>query len=359
MNGRDLLHAMSGIDERYLAMADAPKKECVSMKKHRKPIYFLIAAVLISLLGVSAYAVTTKIQLNIRRYDQDTGETVPANAAFPYDTEVNFAPAAEEYVGLESCRPTWVPDGYRLRFVSAKAYGKQTLHYETDESPSALVFELTRGTEYTDMVLEDTVKEELVTVGTLPGTLYTAASGERVLLWADEEKGAGYILLAEDPDIDLLRVAQSVQPDPELKPTMEDHFQLALQELGDYQITGLPSNYPETEFMASPKEDGSDWYAYVNRWYIDVQKNDSVAFQYETFSLIGDKDEPQKPLTQEDVLQMYGSGDPTTVQGMQALVSDDSIAWIDWKNQVVFQISRDGQGADQLQRLADSVRRMN
>lgn len=359
MNGNDLLHAMSGIDERYLAMADAPKKECVSMKKHHKPIYFLIAAVLVSLLAVTTYAVAAKIQLNTRRYDQDTGETVPANASTPYDTEINFAPAAEEYVGLESCRPTWVPEGYRLRFVSAKAYGKQTLHYETDGAPSALVFEMTRGTEYTDMVLEDTVKEEQVTVGTLPGTLYTTASGERALLWTDEEKGAGYVLLTEDTRLDLLRVAQSVQPDPELKPTMADRFQLALEELGDYQITGLPANYPETEFMASPKEDGSDWYAYVNRWYIDVQKNDTIAFQYETFSLIGDKDEPQKALTAEDVLQMYGGGESTTVQGMPAAVSDDQIVWVDWENQVVFQISHDGLGAEQLQKLADSVTKMN
>lgn len=349
MNGRDLLHAMSGIDERYLAMADAPKKECVSMKKHRKSIYFLIAAVLISLLGVSAYAVTTKIQLNIRRYDQNTGETVPANAAFPYDTEVNFAPAAEEYVCLESCRPTWVPDGYRLRFVSAKAMGRQTLHFETDENPSALVFRMTRGTDFTDIVIENVVKEEQVTVGTLPGTLYTSTNGQD-LLWADGDKGIGYALLADGTDIDLLRVAQSVQPDPELKPTDEDRFQLALEELGDYQITGLPDNYPETEFIAYPREDGGGWYAYVKRWYIDVQQNDIIFFQYETFSLADG--------VTAEAAGIPAQG-PDTVQGMPAAVSDDQIVWVDWKNQVVFQISHDGLGADQLQKLADSVRRMN
>lgn len=349
MNGRDLLHAMSGIDERYLAMADAPKEACLPRKKRHNPIRFLVAAALISLLGVSAYAVTAKIQLNTRRYAHNTGETVPPNNSAPYDVETNFAPAAEEYIGLESCRPTWVPEGYRLRFVSAKAMGRQTLHFETDDNPSALVFRMTRGTDFTDIVIENIVKEEQVTVGTLQGTLYTSTNGQD-LLWADGDKGIGYALLADGTDIDLLRVAQSVQPDPELKPTDADRFQLALEELGDYQITGLPDNYPETEFIAYPREDGGGWYAYVKRWYIDVQQNDTIFFQYETFSLADG--------VTAEAAGIPAQG-PDTVQGMPAAVSDDQIVWVDWENQVVFQISHDGLGADQLQKLADSVRRMN
>ena len=156
--------------------------------------------------------------------------------------------------------------------------------------------------------------------------------------------------MADGTDIDLLRVAQSVQPDPELKPTDADRFQLALEELGDYQITGLPDNYPETEFIAYPREDGGGWYAYVKRWYIDVQQNDTIFFQYETFSLADG--------TTAEAAGIPAQG-PDTVQGMPAAVSDDQIVWVDWENQVVFQISHDGLGAEQLQKLADSVRRMN
>ena len=62
MTVKDLYSAMSGIEDRYLVMADAPKKENISMKKHSGKLrFFLIAAALVSLLGVTAYAVTAKI----------------------------------------------------------------------------------------------------------------------------------------------------------------------------------------------------------------------------------------------------------------------------------------------------------
>ena len=123
MTVKDLYSAMSGIEDRYLAMADAPNKEDISMKKHSGKIrYFLIAAALVSLLGVTAYAVTAKIQLNTKRYLQGTGENVEANASAPYEAEINFQSTADTYEGLQTYCPTWLPEGYHLRFVSAKAY---------------------------------------------------------------------------------------------------------------------------------------------------------------------------------------------------------------------------------------------
>ena len=262
-------------------------------------------------------------------------------------------------MGLQSYRPTWVPDGYRLRFVGPKAFGNQTLHYEADGNPSALVLEVTRGTEGANMVLEDVAKEEAVTVIGLPGTLLTSTSGERVLIWTDEEKGVGFLLITEDTGLDLMHVAESVRPDSALQPTNADRARLALEELGDYRITGLPANYPETEFTASPKEDGGDWYAYVYRWYIDAKQNDVVLLEYESFLLNGDKDEPQVEETPETILAMYGGGDTATVHGMQAVVTDGKIVWVDWEQKVVFQISAENFSREQLQQLADSVQKAN
>ena len=187
MTGKDLYSAMSGIEDRYLAMTDAPNKEDISMKKHSGKLrYFLIAAALVSLLGVTAYAVTAKIQLNTKRYMQGTGESVEANASAPYEAEINFQSTADTYEGLQTYCPSWLPEGYHLRFVSAKAYGHQTLHFATASDESALVLETTRGDNATDLVLESVTKEESITVGSIPGTLYTCTGGERVLLWTDE-----------------------------------------------------------------------------------------------------------------------------------------------------------------------------
>ena len=365
MTGKDLYSAMSGIENRYLAMADAPNKEDISMKKHSGKIrYFLIAAALVSLLGVTAYAVTAKIQLNTKRYMQGTGESVEANASAPYEAEINFQSTADTYEGLQTYCPSWLPEGYHLRFVSAKAYGHQTLHFATASDESALVLETTRGDNATDLVLESVTKEESITVGSLPGTLYTCTGGERVLLWTDEDRGVGFMLLTGDTELDLMRVAESVRPDPDLKPTNEDRYQLALEELGDYQITGLPENYPETEFIASPKEDGGGWFAYVYRWYIDAKKNTTVELEYETFLLNGDKDgdsaqdsEPV-PETPDTILKMNGGGEATTVQGMPAAVTQGHIVWVDWENKMLFQITADSMDADQLQQLADSVQKV-
>ena len=43
MTVKDLYSAMSGIEDRYLAMADAPNKEDISMKKHSAPVHCKIA----------------------------------------------------------------------------------------------------------------------------------------------------------------------------------------------------------------------------------------------------------------------------------------------------------------------------
>lgn len=335
------------------------------LKKHSGKLrFFLIAAALVSLLGVTAYAVTAKIQLNTKRYMQGTGESVDADASVPYEAEINFQSTADTYDGLQTYCPSWLPEGYRLRFVSAKAYGRQTLHFATASDESALVLETTRGDNATDLVIESVAKEESITVGSLPGTLYTCTGGERVLLWTDEDRGVGFMLLTGDTELNLVRVAESVRPDPDLKPTNEDRYQLALEELGDYQITGLPENYPETEFIASPKEDGGGWFAYVYRWYIDAKKNSTVELEYETFLLNGDKDgdsaqdsEPV-PETPDTILKMNGGGEAATVQGMPAAVTQGHIVWVDWENKMVFQITADSMDADQLQQLADSVQKV-
>ena len=63
-----------------------------------------------------------------------------------------------------------------------------------------------------------------------------------MLLWTDEDRGVGFMLLTGDTELDLIRVAESIQLNPDLKPTNADRYRLALEELGDYQITGLPDN---------------------------------------------------------------------------------------------------------------------
>ncbi len=56
MKADDLNRAMNYVDEAYLSQLDAPEKEIISMKNKKKTIRILIAAAIIALMSVTAYA---------------------------------------------------------------------------------------------------------------------------------------------------------------------------------------------------------------------------------------------------------------------------------------------------------------
>ena len=57
MTGKDLYSAMSGIEDRYLAMADAPNKEDISMKTTKKIVSVILTmCMLVSTAVVSSFA---------------------------------------------------------------------------------------------------------------------------------------------------------------------------------------------------------------------------------------------------------------------------------------------------------------
>ena len=167
---------------------------------------------------------------------------------------------------------------------------------------------------------------------------------------------------ANDATVDLLAIARSVAPGEPLTPTRAAGEQKALEELGDYRITGLPENYSQTDFMASPLEDGGGWYAYVRRWYGDGVSTDTTVFLgYESFTLVNDKpaEHETAPVenTPETILEYQGGGEPITIQGMPAAVADGRVSWVDWDAQVVFSLYANQLSREELIVLAESVQR--
>ena len=89
--------------------------------------------------------------------------------------------------------------------------------------------------------------------------------------------------MAAGDDVDLIAVAKSVGIGPELKPTFADKTVKALEELGDYQITALPTGMVEDGLTGAPLEDGGGWYSYVRRWYFNPKNNQDIYFEYESY----------------------------------------------------------------------------
>lgn len=351
MKAEDLFIAIGQAEDRQLLESE-PFQEGKNMKKASKLIRnLLIAATLAVLLSVTVYAVHSRIQMNVTKQEN------PAS----YDVEIDFQRTGNEYLELGDYYPQQLPEGCKCSFVSDKALGFQRLVF--DDAAGEFAFDLTMelGSEGLQKAIVDVVSEEAVTIGSCPGTLYTCQSGDRCLTWYDEETGVGFFMTAVD-GVDILTIARSVAPGESLTPTRAAGAQKALEQLGDYRITGLPDTYSETDFMASPLEDGDGWYAYVRRWYSDKVSTDStIYFEYEHFNLVSDKPAEHETEPVENspatILEYQGGGTPTTVQEMPAAVADGRVSWVDWEAQVIFSIYAEQLSQEQLLELAQSVKR--
>lgn len=335
MKAEDLFIAIGQAEDRQLLESE-PFQEGKNMKKASKLIRnLLIAAVLTALLSITVYAaVNARIQLNVTKRQEET-----TNA---YEVEIDFQRTSNEYLELGDYYPQ------RLEF---------------NDAAGEFAFDLTMelGSEGLQKTIVDVVSEEEVTVGSCPGTLYATENGDQCLTWYDEETGVGFFMSAVD-GVDILTIAQSVAPGTPLTPTRAAGAQKALEQLGDYRITGLPEGYSEVDFQASPLEDGGDWYAYVRRWYSDKVSTDSTIFlTYESFTLTNDKplEHGEEPVenTPATILEYQGGGTPTTVQEMPAAVADGRVSWVDWEAQVIFSIYAEQLSQEQLLELAQSVKR--
>lgn len=196
------------------------------------------------------------------------------------------------YVQREPIYPQALPEGYSQSFVSNPAYGDQVICYENAEGEEirfTVYFRLEQwGRKFNGMG-----EVEQVDINGHVG--YRAG---RNLYWVDEARGFGFDLHGPE-DIDLLAVAKSVAPGPELTPFDVDDTAKALAQLGDYRITALPDGMVEDGLAGCPLENGGGWYSYVRRWYVNQETNQQIYFEYESYVT-----DPEGCSTVEDVVRM-------------------------------------------------------
>lgn len=316
----------------------------------------LIAAAIISALSLTAYAVVNaRIRLEVtKRQGNEAAEQVSEGT---YEVELDFQRTGDAYIEMGAYYPQEIPEGYQLSFVSDPAMGMQNLVYENAAGEKAFRFIMQLGSDGGQVILDQIQKEEQVTIHGCPGTLYYHEGGTQTVVWQDEAQGFGFVLLGNEPGLDMRAIAESVGPGEPLTPTLAEGYDTALSQLGDYRVTALPDGFRQTNFMASPLEDGGGWYAYVRRWYGDkVSIDNTIYFEYEHFKLESDTSGENTP---ETIIEYWGGGEPKTILGMPGGVQDGRIIWVDWDAQVVFSLSASNRTSQELLALAESVERFN
>lgn len=159
--------------------------------------------------------------------------------------------------------------------------------------------------------------------------------------------------------MDLIALAESVAPGPELPLSNNDWTIKALEQLGDYRITDLPKNMIEDGLSGSPLEDEDDWYSYVRRWYYDKTNNNQVYFTYETYSTDCN--------TEQEVLQLFvpvfTEPEFSYIQGYPAITLQYEhrahVAWMigDVNKGVSFQLYSEQFTVEELIKMAESVQK--
>lgn len=265
-----------------------------------------------------------------------------------YTIELEQEPTT--YIEWQSVYPQNIPAGYALEYVGDRAYGQQSIAWKNQDGDLisyTLYFRLGQyGREF-----EGSGEPEVVSING-----HTGYKTGNSLLWTDEELGFAYDLRVTG-DVDLIALAQSVAPGPELPITNNEYTTKALEQLGDYRITALPDNMVEDGLSGSPLEGEDDWYSYVRRWYYDKTNNDQVYFTYETYLI--------DCATAEDALKLFVSGtaEPrfVTVNGYPGITMQDEnrayVAWLDGdaKKGVSFQMFSEQFTVDELLKMAESV----
>lgn len=303
--------------------------------------------------GFNAMLETTNEAIDLTAMAESVAPGEPLQVSASYlgpDYTIEFTQEPSDYVGWEPVYPQDVPEGYTVSFVSDPAYGEQQIEYQNalgERMVFTLYFRLGQWSKQFDGMGQP----ETVDINGKTGYLV-----ENRLIWTDEARGFGFSLQSSG-GVDLVAIAESVGPGPELTPTNADKTEQALQQLGDYQITNLPEGMVEEGLAGWPLESADDWYSYVRRWYVIRKTNRAVYFEYETY--VSDCASP------EEVAKLsVGYGVPSeivTVSGCTGVMAQDgdnaTVAWVlrDAAKGTMFRLYSTDFSAEELLEIAGSV----
>ena len=370
MTGEQLFIAIGMVEEGCLARCEYDEKpdlvtdrEDSKMKVNKIWLIAAIVALMVLLMG-SAIAALVKMDVQTTKVIMPSqeivdGETVFVDKVFEGE-KVTFEEVHDEFIELEAYYPQVIPEGYEMTFVSNDApMQHRVIHFENGAG-NLIKYWLYLGDSASVIEIYEIQEKLEVDVNGLPGILYVQKGDTRTLVWADEDKGFGFALRANDPAVDLLAMAESTAKGEELTPTHSAETLQALEELGDFSPLDLPEGYEELDVQGWPLS--GDWYSYVRKWYVNKAENTRIYFEYETYRIVtedGYTDDAKTAASffipgyvsrREEVVAEY-----VEICGMVGIMTQQHIAWADPDTHKVFHIYSEDVTGEELLEVARSV----
>jgi len=392
MRREDLFNAIGNVDNQRLdrcekrrnpnlvtGMENSNMKEGKYIKPGRGRRIWMIAAiiVLMSLLMGSAIAELVsmrveKIQIavpkpgNSKSESEDSGdihgEDTTAATQIHEGEKVHFEEVHDQFLELGPYYPQKIPEGYTMTFVSEGApLQNQRIDYENGTG-KRISFWIYIGDPASNVEIYDIVSKTDVEISGQRGILYEQSGGNRTLVWLDDTLGYGYALRTNDGAVDLAAMAESTGEGEPLVPSRSESTVKAVAELGDYVPAYLPDGYRERGTMGSPLAEGSGWYSYVRKWFINPEANAQIYLEYETYRIVtedGYTDDAKTVCSFHipgcNILKDIMVGEEVEIGGMFGIASKNDVAWADPERHVVYHLYSETVTGDELLKVAQSI----
>lgn len=378
MNGQNLFLGMNYIDAKFVEEAESVTELKREVKYHSIQRIILIAALVALMLFLMGSAVVSMVRMRVSdvtaivKIEPTVDNETHTSADVDYfETEayietvvgeaVHFEKEHDIFSELDSYYPQYIPDGYAITFVSEGVpLPFQRITYENDAG-GFISYEISIGFEASNFEIYAIITRRDVKINGQDGILYEQENDHRTLVWVNESQGYGFYLTTDDPNIDLIAMAESVALGSPLVPTYSDNTVKALEELGDFNPSYLPESYEEHGVLGWPLEDGS-WYSYVRKYYVNKTENTNIFFEYSTYVIdtaSGYEDNVQTicsfQMPEFDANMNRVEPIETEINGMYGLMTDTTIAWADPERHVVYKLYSKDVIGEELLNVAQSI----
>ena len=308
--------------------------------------------------GVVIYHEQTQSDTNDSAMNKD-GETTQTTEIHEGE-KVVFDEVQDVFVELKPYYPQEVPDGYAMTFVSEGApLQNQRIDY-TNEAGNEIRFWIYIGNPASVIELYDIENKTDVKINGEKGILYEQEGNTRTLVWTDPKEGFGFALRTADSNVDIMAMAESTAEGEYLVPSRSELTVKAVQELGDFYPEYLPEGFVEQGTMGSPIAEGSGWYSYVRKWFVNREENKQIYFEYESYRIVtedGYTDDAQTICSFRMPKDPNGQvkGEAVEINGMFGYAGENDVVWADVERHVVYHLYSKKITGDELLKVALSI----
>ena len=385
MRREDLFLAIGKVEEERLARCEKRRRpsartfeEDTVMRNHIRKVW-LIAAIIALMVLLMGSAVTALIKMRVEDVKliaqvgemqlaetdiQSPEETVESTVTeYTYEGEkVTFEDVKDVFLDLGTYYPQNIPAGYTMTFVSGDApLNNQVIRYENG-SGGLIEFHIYIGGPASSIEIYGIERQSEITVNGQSGLLYEQKGGSRTLVWINKTQGYGFALQGNDPAVDLLAMAESTAEGERLVPTRTPQTKKALEQLGNCSPEYLPEGYEELTVQGSPLSEGSGWYSYVRKWYVNRTENTNIYLEYETYNIITEEGYTDDARTAcsflipgYHILRDEIVGVEVEINGMFGIADQQDIAWADPEKHIVYHLHSEDVTAEELLKIAQSI----